>query len=56
MLAFISVELQKQHEAMDAYTIIYHMRHLFDKQAISKRFEVSNILFRSTMAKGTSPM
>ena len=56
MLAYMTSELQKQHEAMDFYTIVFHMRELFGEQAISKRFEVSKLLFCSKMAHGTSPV
>ncbi len=54
MLASMSSELQKQHEAMDAYTIIYHLRELFDEQARTERFDISRSLFRSKMQEGTS--
>ncbi|XP_074557545.1 uncharacterized protein LOC141813477 [Curcuma longa] len=32
MLASMSPDLQKQHEHMDAYTIVFHLRELFDEQ------------------------
>ncbi|XP_074585271.1 RNA polymerase II C-terminal domain phosphatase-like 2 isoform X1 [Curcuma longa] len=54
MLASMSPELQKQHEYMDAYTIIYHLRELFDKQAKSERFEITKLLFHSKMQEGSS--
>ncbi|XP_074576214.1 uncharacterized protein LOC141832650 [Curcuma longa] len=50
----MSPDLQKQHEHMDAYTIIYHLHELFDEQARSKRFKVSKLLFRSRMQEGTT--
>ena len=56
MLASMPSELQKQHEAMDSYTIVFHIRELYGEQAISKRFEVSKLLFCSKMAHGTSPV
>ena len=56
MLTSMSLKLQKQHEAMGAYTIVYHLRELFDEQARSQRFEASKLFFRSKMAKGTSPV
>ena len=39
---------------MDTHTIILHLRELFDEQAISKRFEVSKLLFYSKIVEGTS--
>ncbi|XP_074577493.1 uncharacterized protein LOC141833884 [Curcuma longa] len=54
MLASMSPNLQKQHEHMDAFTIIYHLRELFDEQARSEKFEVSKLLFRSRMQEGTT--
>ena len=36
MLTSMTFELQKQHEDMDAYTIVYHMREVFDEAARSK--------------------
>ena len=36
MLASMTFELQKQHKDMDAYTIVYHMREVFDELARSK--------------------
>ncbi|XP_042415804.1 RNA polymerase II C-terminal domain phosphatase-like 2 isoform X1 [Zingiber officinale] len=54
MLASMSPELQKQHEHMDAYTIVYHLRELFDEQARIERFEVSKLLFGSKMQEGSS--
>ena len=52
----MSPKLQKQHEAMDANTIVYHVRELFDEQARSERFEISKLLFRSKIIEGTSPV
>ena len=42
--------------AMDAYTIVYDLRELFNEKPRSERFEASKLLFRSKMAEGTSPM
>ena len=39
---------------MNAYTI--HLRELFDKQARTERFEVSNLLFRTKIVEGTFPV
>lgn len=54
MLASMVPELQKQHEHMDAYTIVFHLHELFDEQSRSERFEVSRLLFSTKMQEGTS--
>ncbi|KAJ8772352.1 hypothetical protein K2173_027529 [Erythroxylum novogranatense] len=54
MLASMSPELQKQHESMDAHTIVFHLRELFDEQARSERFETSRLLFTTKMTPGSS--
>ena len=56
MLASMSLELQKQHKAMSAHTMIFHIRDHFDLKARSERFEVSKLLFRTKMQVGTSPV
>ena len=56
MLTSMLLELQKQYVAMDAHTIVLHLRELFEEQERSKRFEVSKLFFCSTMANGTSIM
>ncbi|KAL2474655.1 Uncharacterized protein Adt_35391 [Abeliophyllum distichum] len=33
MLAAMSLELQKQHEGMDSYTIIFYLKELYDEQS-----------------------
>ncbi|XP_074326763.1 uncharacterized protein LOC141664708 [Apium graveolens] len=48
MLASMNPELQKQHEHMDAYTILVH-----DVEGMTARYEISKELFRSKMAEGT---
>ena len=53
MLASMSHELQKYHEAMDSNTVVFHMRELFYEHARSERFEVFKMLFRSKMTEGT---
>ncbi|KAJ8766046.1 hypothetical protein K2173_020562 [Erythroxylum novogranatense] len=54
MLASMSPELQKQHESMDANTIVFHLREIFDEQAQSERFKTSRILFTTKMTPGSS--
>ena len=56
MLASISPELQKQHEAMTAHAIVFHLKELFHEQTRSERFEVSKLLFFSKIQEGTSPI
>ena len=54
MLASMSPELQKQHEAMTVFDIVVHLKELFPEQARSERFQVSKMIFRSRMQEGTS--
>ena len=54
MLASMNSELQKQHEHMDAPTILLHLQELFEEQSRSERYEVSKALFRSRMVEGSS--
>ena len=49
MLASMTTKLHMQHESMKAYTIVFHLRELFDKHARSERFEVSKMLFSTKM-------
>ena len=56
MLASMSLELQKQHEAMTAHAIIVYLKELFHEQARFKMFEVSKLLFQSKMQEETSPV
>ncbi|KAJ8753578.1 hypothetical protein K2173_022819 [Erythroxylum novogranatense] len=39
---------------MDAHTIVFHLRELFDEQARSERFETSRLLFTTKMTPGSS--
>ena len=45
-----------QHETMEAYNIVIHLRELFDKHARSERFEISKLIFSTKMQVGTPPM
>ena len=54
MLASMSNELQKQHEDMDAGTIIKHLKELFDEEKRTERYEISKSLFRCKMVEGSS--
>ncbi|XP_074323914.1 uncharacterized protein LOC141660826 [Apium graveolens] len=54
MLASMNPELQKQHEHMDAYTILVHLQDLYDVEGRTSRYEISKELFYSKMAERTS--
>ena len=56
ILTSMSSELQKQYKTMDAYSIVRHLRELYNEQARTERFKVSKLLFGSNMKKGTSPV
>ena len=49
MLASMSNELQRQHEKMDAHSILLHLQELYGEQSRSVRYEISKELFRSLM-------
>ncbi|KAK4275751.1 hypothetical protein QN277_018782 [Acacia crassicarpa] len=52
LLASMSAELQRQHEHMDAPSIIFHLQELYDKQGRTERFETSKELFGCKLAEG----
>ena len=54
ILASMNAELQKQHEHMDAPTILYHLQELFEEQSRTKRYEISKALFPWRMVEGSS--
>ena len=56
MLASMFPELQKQHEHLDAPTILLHLQELFEEQNRTERYEISKALFRCRMVEGTSDM
>ena len=41
---------------MDAYSILRHLRELYNEQVRTEMFKVSEILFGSNMKEGTSPL
>ena len=45
MLATMNSELQKQHENMNAFDMIVHLKRLYQEQARHERFDVSKALF-----------
>ncbi|XP_061341791.1 uncharacterized protein LOC133288111 [Gastrolobium bilobum] len=51
LLASMSAELQRQHEHMDAPSIILHLQELYDKQGRAEPFETSKELFGCKMAE-----
>ena len=53
MLATMTSELQKQHEEMDAFDMIEHLKTLYQEQARIERFEVSRALFQAKLAEGS---
>ncbi|KAK2382606.1 hypothetical protein QL285_070128 [Trifolium repens] len=53
MLATMNSELQKQHENRDAFTMIGHLKMLYEEQARHERFEVSKTLFQCRLAEGS---
>lgn len=53
MLGSMTPELQRQHEKMDARSILLHVRKLFEEQGRTQRYEISKSLFRARMTEGT---
>ena len=45
-----------QHETMEAYDIVIHLREVFDKHVRSESFEISKLFFSTKMQVGTSPV
>ena len=54
MLASMTTELQMQHETVEAYDTIIHLRELFEKHARFERYEISKLLFSTKMQVRTS--
>ena len=54
MLCAMSSELQKQHEMMDARTIVLHLEELYSSQARTEQYEIARALFSCKMVEGTS--
>ena len=51
MLATMNSELQKQHENMEAYDMIVHLKRLYQGQARHERYEVSKALYQCRLAE-----
>jgi len=52
-LASMSLELQTQHENMDAHIIIIHLKKLFDVDNRTERYETSKKLFHYKIKEGS---
>jgi hypothetical protein len=53
MLASMSPELQRQHENMNVYIMIMHLKELFDDANRNERYKTSKELFRCKMKGGS---
>ncbi|XP_074583738.1 uncharacterized protein LOC141839806 [Curcuma longa] len=53
MLITMNSELQKQHENIDAYDMVEHLKQLYKGQARHEQFEVSKALFTCKMQEAT---
>ena len=51
MLATMNSELQKQHELMDAYEMIEHLKKLFEGHARQERYDTSKALYHCKMGE-----
>lgn len=51
MLATMNAELQKQHELMDAYEMIEHLKKLFEGHARQERYDTSKALYHCKMGE-----
>ncbi|XP_022842034.1 uncharacterized protein LOC111365730 [Olea europaea var. sylvestris] len=54
MLATMSPELLKYHKCMDAYTMIFHLKELYDEHSCVKRYKIFKKLQQCKMAKESS--
>ena len=52
MLATMDYELQKQHENMDAFAMLEHLKKLYQGQARYERYDISKALFNCKLAEG----
>lgn len=51
MLDSITLELQMQHEKMDALSILLNLCELYDTHLRAKRYKVSNVLYGCALAE-----
>ncbi|KAJ8747035.1 hypothetical protein K2173_003387 [Erythroxylum novogranatense] len=56
MIACLPLELQSQHENMDAPTMILHLKELFGAQSRVERYQISKALFQCKMTEGSSTL
>ena len=54
MLASMRNELQRQHDGMDAPSILLNLKELYGEQCRTARYEISKQLFHARMMEGTS--
>ena len=54
MLASMSNELQRQHDSMDALSILLNLKDLYGEHSRTARYEISKQLFHARMSEGTS--
>ena len=54
MLASMSPDLQKQYEDMNAFTMLNHLKALYDKRVRNERYDISQELFHCKMEVGSS--
>jgi len=50
ILASMSSELERQHQDMDPYEIVEHLKKMYGGQSRTARFQLSKALFRSSLA------
>ena len=53
MLSAMTPELQRQHEVMDAQSILLHLEELYFEKARQERYDISNALFLCKIAEGS---
>ena len=54
ILASMSNELQRQHDSMDALSILLNLKELYGEHSRTARYEISKQLFHDRMTEGTS--
>ena len=56
ILTSVSPKVQKQYKVVDAYSIVHHLRELYNEQVRTERFKIFELHFGSKMEEGTSPV
>ncbi|XP_031280246.1 uncharacterized protein LOC116138702 [Pistacia vera] len=54
LLASLTPDMQEQHENMDVYSIVTHLKELFQKRAKHECYKVSKALYRCRMSEGNT--